>query len=191
MKVRILNEAGWDEALYAMSLSYFDESQDVTEWWKSQREKAIRRSIKMAHQGGGHNDFLTLTSIWLEIEAPLYMWKQFDRYQIGFRKMSTSTMHTLMKTGVTVDRFEMIPKCFDMEEFNRWIKEDKPDIEEVANALPDGFIQRRVVLTNYMTLRNIIFQRYNHRLKVWKQFCDGLYDQLGMPEWLPNREELK
>ena len=184
MEVNVLNESGYEEALYAMSLSYFDESEDSEIWWDKQYEKAVKRSKKMCHQGSGHNDFITMTSVWLEIVAPLYMWKQLDRYQIGFRKMSTSTMHTLIKTGVTEERFESTPKFFNIDAFNEWLK-TKPDIEEVANELPDGFLQRRVVKTNYMTLRNIINQRKDHRLKSWQQFCTALYEQVEHPEFLP------
>ena len=185
MKVQVINEAGYEEAIYAMSLSYFDESQEVSIWWDNQRDKAVKRAAKMAQQDSGHNDFLTMTSVWLEIVAPLYMWKQLDRYQIGFRKLSTSTMHTLIKTGVTADRFEYVPKFFNIDEFNEWLK-TKPDIEEVANELPDGFLQRRVVKTNYKTLRNIIYQRNGHRLKSWQVFVDAIYKQVAHPELLPN-----
>ena len=165
MQVTILKEAGYEEALYAMSLSYFDDTTDVKEWWGTQREKAIKRSAKMCHQGSGHNDFLTMTSLWIDMKLPFYMWKQLDRYQIGFRKMSTSTMHCLKKTGLTPEMFESIPECFDFDKFNQMIKDGR-NIEDLANEIPDGFLQRRCVLTNYMTLRNIIFQRYDHRLSV-------------------------
>ena len=189
MRVKVISEAGYEEAIYAMSLSYFDESQEASVWWDNQRDKAVKRAPRMAQQDSGHNDYLTMTSVWLEIVAPLYMWKQLDRYQIGFRKMSTSTMHTLIKTGVTEDRFEYVPKFFNVDEFNEWLK-TKPDIEEVANELPDGFLQRRVVKTNYKTLRNIIYQRNGHRLKSWRVFVDAIYNQVAYPELLPNRDIL-
>jgi len=189
MELKVLNEAGYDEALYAMSLSYFDDTTDVNSWWSSQREKAIKRSAKMCHQGSGHNDFLTMTSIWIDMKLPFFMWKQLDRSQIGFRKMSASTMHTLQKTGLQPEMFEHPPQCFNFEEFNIMLK-DKTNIEYLANEIPDGFLQRRCVLTNYMTLRNIIFQRYDHRLQVWQKFCRELYQQVQHPEFLPNNPEI-
>ena len=186
MKVAVLKEAGVEEALYAMSLSYYDGEIPVGEWWEGQREKAYRRSKRMCHQSGGHNDFLTLTAVWLEIEAPLFWWKQADRYQVGFRKMSCSTMHTLKKTGVKKEDFEIVPRFFDIEGFNSNIKE--MSIEGIANELPDGYLQRRVVLTNYMTLRNIIWQRHKHKLPQWQTFCNAIYEGVKHPEFLPNLE---
>lgn len=189
MQVKILKEAGYEEALYAMSLSYFDDMSNVDEWWAAQKEKAIKRSTKMCHQGSGHNDFLTMTSLWIDMKLPFYMWKQLDRYQIGFRKMSTSTMHCLKKTGLTPGMFESVPECFDFDRFNQMIS-DGCDIEELANEIPDGFLQRRCVLTNYMALRNIIFQRYDHRLNVWQKFCKAIYEQVEHPEFLPNEVKI-
>ena len=122
MQVTILKEAGYEEALYAMSLSYFDDTTDVKEWWGTQREKAIKRSAKMCHQGSGHNDFLTITSLWIDMKLPFYMWKQLDRYQIGFRKMSTSTMHCLKKTGLKPEMFESNPECFSFEHFKEMLE---------------------------------------------------------------------
>lgn len=189
MQVKILKEAGYEEALYAMSLSYFDDMSNVDEWWAAQKEKAIKRSAKMCHQGSGHNDFLTMTSLWIDMKLPFYMWKQLDRYQIGFRKMSTSTMHCLKKTGLRPEMFESYPKCFDFEYFNLML-EDGADIEVLANEIPDGFLQRRCVKTNYMTLRNIIYQRYDHRLSVWQKFCKSIYEQVEHPEFLPSDSKI-
>lgn len=189
MELKVINESGFEEALYAMSLSYFDDTSDVDDWWNGQREKAIKRSAKMCHQGSGHNDFLTLTAVWIDMKLPFYMWKQLDRYQIGFRKLSTSTMHTLKKTGLHPNMFESPPTCFDFDKFNLMLK-DGVSIELLANEIPDGFLQRRCVSTNYMTLRNVIYQRYDHRLSVWQKFCKELYQQVQHPEFLPKNPEI-
>ena len=48
--------------------------------------------------------------------------------------------------------------------------EDKNEILRRAKALlPEGFLQRRTVATNYEQLRNIYHQRKNHRLPCWTQ----------------------
>jgi hypothetical protein len=40
--------------------------------------------------------------------------------------------------------------------------------------LPDSYIQRSTWTTNYATLRNVYFQRRNHKLPEWHQFCDWI-----------------
>ena len=51
-------------------------------------------------------------------------------------------------------------------------------LRSLKNDLPEGFIQRRIVSTNYMVLRNMYNQRRAHRLIEWKQFCEFLTKSL-------------
>jgi len=56
-------------------------------------------------------------------------------------------------------------------------KDKEPEIQQMMllsakRMLPDGFIQQRMVNTNYAELMNIYHQRKNHRLKEeWGAFC--------------------
>ena len=60
MQVIRLKEAGWEEALLGMSLSYYDHANDVDAWWQEQFPKAVKRAVKLAHMGGnsGESKFL-------------------------------------------------------------------------------------------------------------------------------------
>ena len=44
MKVNILEEAGYDQALRGMAYSYKDRSLNSSLWWEGQREKASKRA---------------------------------------------------------------------------------------------------------------------------------------------------
>jgi hypothetical protein len=59
------------------------------------------------------------------------------------------------------------------------------DLLKIKTTLPEGFLQRRIWVMSYKTLKNVIIQRYNHRLPHWKIFCDQLKRQLDHPELLP------
>ena len=48
----------------------------------------------------------------------------------------------------------------------------------LKNLLPEGYLQRRIVVLNAKTLQNIIAQRIKHRLPEWKQFCGTLHNSL-------------
>jgi len=50
--------------------------------------------------------------------------------------------------------------------------------------LPEGFLQRRLVCTNYKVLRNIVLQRNGHRLKWWGVLIEELRNQLKHPEFV-------
>ena len=43
----------------------------------------------------------------VDITAPLYWWKEFDTYKIGTTANSTSTMHKLSTTPITLECFEI------------------------------------------------------------------------------------
>lgn len=51
-------------------------------------------------------------------------------------------------------------------------------------TLTENFLQRRVVSLNYKVMRNIIQQRYNHRLPHWKMFIDCVLEQVEQPKLL-------
>ena len=50
--------------------------------------------------------------------------------------------------------------------------------------LPESFLQRRIVCTNYKTLRHIYQQRKDHKLSEWREFCECLLRELVKPEYL-------
>jgi hypothetical protein len=45
-------------------------------------------------------------------------------------------------------------------------------------------MQKRTVITNYAELRNIYFQRRNHKLDEWKDFCNWIKNTLPYAEEL-------
>ena len=53
----------------------------------------------------------------------------------------------------------------------------------IKEILPESFIQKRIVMFSYQTLRRIYFQRRNHRLPQWRKFCEWI-------ETLPFAKEL-
>lgn len=44
----------------------------------------------------------------------------------------------------------------------------------LVQILPQSWLQTRTWTANYAILRNIYFQRKNHKLKEWHQFCDWI-----------------
>jgi len=171
MKVTVLREAGFGEALLGLSLSY-----------NSDPEKVHEVARKLAHKGDGHNKFLESICVWLDIDAPRYWWSQFDTYRVGVTKQSESTMHTLLDKRLTQQMFEHPIS----EQIRRRLNEkiDEEDWEIVKWNLPESFLQRRIVCTNYMALQRIIRQRRTHKLAEWQVFCDEVIEQCEYTEFL-------
>lgn len=188
MKVKIIEEAGKEAALAGMSLSYKDRALDLFTWWEGQRTKAYKRADLLAHRGGGHNKFLESVVVWIDLEGPRDFWSEFDTYRAGTTKQSESTMHTLSKRAPTAEDFEVDTPVEMIETFItfwcKWKDAGGTDIARLKNALPEGFLQRRMVCTNYKTLQNIIAQRHDHRLHYWVTFCQEVMAQVEFPQWL-------
>lgn len=184
MEISVLKEEGHDIALMGMSYSFKDGALPVADWWKGQRQKAANRAILLAPKDGGHNGFLESITVWIDVQAPRCWWSEMDRYRVGKTQLSESSMHTLAKRPPTFDDFEEGTSPDTVLVFQSIWEEAKGDITALKMNLPEGFLQRRVVTTNYKVLRNIIAQRTGHRLKVWKTFIDAIMAQVEHPEYL-------
>lgn len=60
---------------------------------------ALRRS------GTDHRKFMRMITVYLDITAPLYWWKEFDTYKVGTVANSCSTMHKIHAKEFTPDDF--------------------------------------------------------------------------------------
>lgn len=171
MKIRVLREAGYEEALLGLSLSY-----------NQPTEKMARVADRLYSHDDGHNKFLESIAVWLDIVAPRYWWQQFDTYRVGMTKQSQSTMHTLMKRLLVQEDFEQPIHPATLEHLNDLIAQRA--FETVKLELPEGFLQRRIVCTNYKVLRHIVAQRKRHRLPEWVQFCEAIISQIELAAFI-------
>ena len=138
---------------------------------------------KLIKAGGEHRKFLRQIYVGFDVVLPRYLWSEFDTY--GFQpKNSCSTMHKLFIKDRCIREDQFIYHPYDEEALQDTIRqlnvlralyfnpatEDKNEILRRAKALlPEGFLQRRTVATNYEQLRNMYHQRKNHRLPCWTQ----------------------
>ena len=171
--------------------------------------KLAQRLIKA---GNEHRKFMRQIFVSVDITAPLYWWKEFDTYKVGTVANSTSTMHKLATTPITLDCFEIDdydrdlsladnPKDDDeldnistFEEDIIYVLEnirqkyletkDKRYWKELVRWLPESWLQTRTVTMNYENIRNMYFQRRNHKLTEWSESF------VKWVETLPYAEEL-
>ncbi len=188
MRVRLMKEFGYEEALFGIGLSYGKVSGYATPE-EAQQHDAWSRLCELAptlalYGAGGHDKFLRQIGVILDITAPLYWWKQMDTYKVGTVAQSESTMHTLLKNPITNDCFESgkVPDFYI--NFLEDLRQDG-DFVKLNAWLPQSWLQRRIWTGNYAVLKNIVSQRENHKLPEWKFFFDALLPALGHTELLP------
>lgn len=130
-----------------------------------------------------HAKFMRQILVSTDITAPRLWWAEMDTYKIATTANSTSTMHTLIKEPITTDMFEcdlsyivlkdIVEQCEYLRK--RYLDtNDKRYWRALIEILPQSFLQTRTWTTNYAVLRNVYFQRRNHRLKEWHTFCDWI-----------------
>ena len=66
----------------------------------------LKLAQNLIKAGTEHCKFMRQIMLSVDITAPLYWWKEFDTYKVGTTANSTSTMHKLSTTPITLDCFE-------------------------------------------------------------------------------------
>jgi len=161
VRVDVILEAGYEQAMLGLSLSH-----------KQPVAKMPSVARKLCNKDGGHNKFLESIVVWLDIIAPRNWWQQFDTYRIGVTKQSESTMHTLMSGLLSQSDFNREIHSAALYRLNTLI--ERRDFDQLKAELPESFLQRRIICTNYQTIRRIIRQRRRHKLAAWQVFCETM-----------------
>jgi hypothetical protein len=172
--VKVLREAGYEQALYGTSLNKLQPIGNMPR---------VCGALAKA-QAGSHRKFLRAINVWLGIRAPMYWWCEFDTYKVGTTRLSSSTMHC---TEAHSTQEAMSPLVWDKvyDAFYTVLEaygEGSASIEELKANMPAGVILESMVALNYEVLRTMINDRYNHKLASWRVFCDLVLAQLEHPE---------
>ena len=142
---------------------------------------------KLIKAGAEHRKFLRMLHVQMDIEAPLYWWKEFDTYKVGTVANSCSTMHKIAAKEFTLDDFshEHLDR-FSTEVLGWTIKalngsredymksKSKDDWWQMIQLLPSSYNQLRTVDLNYEVLLNQYFQRKEHKLDEWRIYCEQI-----------------
>lgn len=153
---------------------------------------------RLRNAGTDHRKFMRMITVYVDITAPLYWWKEFDTYKIGTVANSCSTMHKIAEKEFTLEdfshehlfteenlRYEAEPDSLKLlntiiNALNvyrlAYLEEgDKSIWWQMIQLLPSSYNQRRTVMLNYEVLANIYKSRKNHKLDEWS---------VGFMEWI-------
>lgn len=165
---------------------------------------------QLAKAGTDHRKFMRMITVYLDITAPLYWWKEFDTYKVGTVANSCSTMHKIAEKEFELEDFscehlisdEPVPtrtySAKDMMEatvanLNQFRQlyldtKDKKYWWQMIQLLPSSYNQKRTVMLNYEVLANIYKSRRNHKLDEWHTLCDWI-ETLPLSEIITGKEE--
>ena len=67
--------------------------------------------MKLRNAGTDHRKFMRMITVYTDITAPLYWWKEFDTYKVGTVANSCSTMHKIADKEFTLEDFSCEHLC--------------------------------------------------------------------------------
>ena len=141
--------------------------------------------------GTDHRKFMRMITVYMDITAPLYWWKEFDTYKVGTVANSCSTMHKITAKEFTLEDFshehllqtakKNLESTIDILNGYRdqYGVDTNPEVRkkywwQMIQLLPSSYNQLRTVMLNYEVLANIYKSRKNHKLDEWRTFCESI-----------------
>jgi hypothetical protein len=161
-------------------------------------EKDLELAQRLISGGPVHSKFMRQIFVSMDIDAPLYWWKEMDTYKVGTTANSCSTMHKIHSNNIDKNLFSLDNSYslneYENEVIDRYLhlledlrvksnNNDKEAWRLLIQLLPESWNQKRTWTADYETLRNIYQWRRNHKLNEWHDFCQ-------MIEELPYGKEL-
>ena len=200
--IRIENDEvmGWEAAIRGMR-------NPMNSWNKSDSAVVLHAAVaignndldlmkRLRNAGTDHRKFMRMITVYVDITAPLYWWKEFDTYKVGTVANSCSTMHKIHAKEFTLDDFShehlwpntigvsgntivkhglgmLADVIFILNAYrDDYLKtKDKRYWWQMIQLLPTSYNQKRTVMLNYEVLANMYKSRKNHKLDEWHDLC--------------------
>ena len=215
IKIENVEVVGWEAAIRGMRnpMNSWEKSDSKVhicecEQWPHNIKKSFNEvgpndlnlMKRLRNAGTDHRKFMRMITVYLDITAPLYWWKELDTYKVGTVTNSCSTMHKIAAKEFALEDFShehMLDVENEAIEFNnvpgdywnsiailditirvlnmyrqRYLEtKDKKYWWQMIQLLPSSYNQRRTVMLNYEVLANIYKSRKDHKLDEWRDFC--------------------
>ena len=125
LKIEHTEVVGWDAAIRGMRNPMTSWEKSDSKWYSigiptsnpaaindkclSQKyclgDNDLNLMMRLRNAGTDHRKFMRMITVYLDITAPLYWWKEFDTYKVGTVANSCSTMHKIHDKEFTLDDF--------------------------------------------------------------------------------------
>ena len=226
IKIENVEVVGWEHAIRGMRnpKNSWDKSDTVygTYWGDIDGHKCFDNDgftlgnndfdlmKRLRDAGTDHRKYMRMITVYLDITAPLYWWKEFDTYKVGTVANSCSTMHKIHAKEFTLDDFSHdhlilwdvdnnvhIPMGCLQDTINvlnacreKYLEtKDKMYWWQMIQLLPSSYNQKRTVMLNYEVLANMYKSRKHHKLDEWRTLCEWI-KQLPYSELIIGKEDI-
>lgn len=161
--------------------------------------KDLELAQRLCRSSSSERKFMRMIHMTADIEADMSFWHDFDTYKVGTVVNSESRMNWLHKNEITLEKLGLEEEKFAGSASDNYLKvlnvvrqtwisaknkEEKRYFFNLLTALlPAGYRQKRTICLTYETLFAIYWERKDHILYEFEQFC-------GLIRTLPYAKEL-
>lgn len=216
LKIENTETYGWEAAIRGMRnpMNSWDKSDSERKYYGGDCCKGVFKigdndldlMKRLRDAGTDHRKFMRMITVYCDITAPLYWWKEFDTYKVGTVANSCSTMHKIQTKEFVMDDFShehlsadvsnrsaigilrLTVQVLNDNRYKYLETKDKKYWWQMIQLLPSSYNQKRTIMLNYEVLANIYTSRKGHRLDEWKTMLDWI-ETLPYSELITGKEE--
>ena len=153
LKVENVEVFGWEAAIRGMrnpmnsweksdSERKYESLHDLSGGYYDVGPNDLSLMTRLCNAGTDHRKFMRMITVYLDITAPLYWWKEFDTYKVGTVANSCSTMHKIAEKEFTLEDFscEHLINIKDLSEAEDAVNSGKYPFVDVTPYKNGGII---------------------------------------------------
>lgn len=197
IKIENIEVMGWEAAIRGMRNPFdsWDKSDSYMQscWdekhsmWATEYvvgENDLDLMMLLAAGGSTHAKYRRMIVVYMDVVAPIYLWKEISTYKVGTVCNSCSTMHKIHSKEFTLDDFSheklrasarsaLMETIKELNKLRDGYNETKNKNVwyQMIQLLPSSYNQRRTLMLNYEVLSHMYFDRKDHKLDCWREFC--------------------
>ena len=146
LKIENTEVTGWEAAIRGMRNPMNSWNKSDSEWYltgtpgtnpAAANDKYLREKYcigdndldlmkRLAKAGTDHRKFMRMITVYVDILAPLYWWKEFDTYKVGTVANSCSTMHKIHAKEFTLEDFSC-EHLMEWSDYENDVRSFEPD----------------------------------------------------------------
>ncbi len=122
---------------------------------------------RLRNAGTDHRKFMRMITVYADITAPLYWWKEFDTYKVGTVANSCSTMHKIADKEFTIDDFSC-EHLMSFDNSNYW-EEDSDNACFIDPGKKEVIVPMSLISNYIIPMLNVARDKYNEADKKLKE----------------------
>ena len=119
---------------------------------------------RLRKAGTDHRKFMRMLTVYVDITAPFYWWKEFDTYKVGTVANSCSTMHKIHAKEFTLEDFS----TDHLIDENNQLMDDLEEVFDEANGILNAPIDDLKYDINKLNMYRMLYLQTKNKVWWWQ-----------------------